>query len=71
MEEQGLAQERLCRRVPIPALCGVMFSASKSVVVHPSHCRAKWHYRAELAGQYEQIGRREMPVNHLYGLFYE
>jgi len=65
-----LAQERLCRRVSIPALCGVMFSATKSIVVHPSHCRAKWHYRGKLVGQYEQNGRREMFVNRLYGSIY-
>ena len=48
-----------------------MFYATKSVVVHLSHCRAKWHYRGKLDGLYEQIGRREIPVNRLYGFVYE
>ena len=39
--------------------------------MHPSHCRAKWHYRGKLVGQYEQNGRREMLVNSLYSSIYE
>ena len=64
-------QERLRRLVSIPGLFGVLPSAFKGVVVHLSHCRAKCHYRAKLAGQYEQSGRCGMPVNRLFAIAYQ